>query len=66
MLAVMNRPRTARAGIVTIPVDEIDPNPTQPRSAFNEDGLRELSASIAEYGILNPLTVRLHYGRDEL
>lgn len=66
MLAVMNRPRTARAGVLMLPVDEIDPNPTQPRSAFEEEGLRDLAASIAEYGILNPLNVRLHYGRYEL
>ncbi|NCB50527.1 MAG: ParB/RepB/Spo0J family partition protein [Clostridia bacterium] len=66
MLAVMNRPRTARAGVLMIPVDEIDPNPMQPRSDFNEEGLRDLAASIAEYGILNPLNVRLHYGRYEL
>lgn len=66
MLAVMNRPRTARAGVLMIPVDEIDPNPTQPRSDFDDGALRDLAASIAEYGILNPLNVRLHYGRYEL
>lgn len=66
MLAVLNRPRTARAGVLMIPVDEIDPNPTQPRSDFDDDGLRDLAASISEYGILNPLNVRLHYGRYEL
>jgi ParB family chromosome partitioning protein len=66
MLAVMNRPRTARAGILMLPVDEIDRNPTQPRSNFDEDSLRELAESIAAYGILNPLAVRLHYGRYEL
>jgi len=62
----MNRPRTARAGVLMIPVDEIDPNPTQPRSDFDDGALRDLAASIAEYGILNPLNVRLHYGRYEL
>ncbi|MEG2215162.1 MAG: ParB/RepB/Spo0J family partition protein [Oscillospiraceae bacterium] len=62
----MNRPRTARPGICEIPVDEIDPNPTQPRRSFADEGLKELSDSIAEYGILNPITVRLHYGRYEI
>lgn len=66
MLAVLNRPRTARAGIVELPVEEIDPSPSQPRRSFREEGIAELAASIAQYGILNPLTVRLRYGRYEL
>ena len=38
----------------------------QPRRVFDETGIDELAASIAEYGILNPLTVRLRTGRYEL
>lgn len=66
MLAVSHRPRTARAGIVEIPVEEIDPNPNQPRRRFFDEELNELSSSIAAYGILNPISVRLYYGRYEV
>ena len=37
---------------------EIKKNSSQPRTVFEENGLRELAASIRQYGILNPLTVR--------
>ena len=40
-----------------ISVLNIHPNPMQPRRHFDPEGLRELSASIARYGILQPLTV---------
>ena len=41
---------------------DIRPNPWQPRRHFDEEGLRELAASIAGHGILQPLSVRR--GRD--
>ncbi len=41
-----------------IPVDWIEANPYQPRTEFDEDGLRELAASIRTHGIIQPLTVR--------
>jgi ParB family transcriptional regulator, chromosome partitioning protein len=41
-----------------IPVDRIEPNPNQPRLAFDEDTLLELSASITEHGVLQPILVR--------
>ena len=66
MQTILTRPRLGRAGIVQLPVDEIDPNPNQPRREFDEAALAELSASIAEYGVISPLTVRLHFGRYEL
>lgn len=44
--------------IVYLPVNRIRPNPTQPRRIFDPEGLRELAASIEQYGILQPLTVR--------
>ena len=49
-----------------IPINDIRPNPQQPRRRFDEDGLRELSESIAAYGILQPLTVRAQNGGYEL
>ena len=40
-----------------IPVEKIVPNPYQPRKDFEEDALDDLAASIAEYGVLQPLLV---------
>ena len=44
--------------IVNLPVSRIKTNPSQPRSNFNEESLKELSISIAELGIIQPITVR--------
>ena len=52
--------------LVYLPADEILPNPVQPRRCFDQEALRELADSIAEHGILQPLTVRERRGRYEL
>lgn len=44
-------------GIRLLPVDEIVPNPHQPRTVFNPEALAELAASIAEHGVIQPLIV---------
>jgi ParB family chromosome partitioning protein len=41
-----------------LPVDELRPNPMQPRRVFDPQGLSELAESIRQHGILQPLTVR--------
>ena len=41
-----------------IPINDIRPNPQQPRRRFDSESLQELAASIAAYGILQPITVR--------
>ena len=41
-----------------ISLNQIRPNPQQPRRSFDEDSLSELAESIRRYGILQPLTVR--------
>ncbi len=43
--------------VVKIAVDQIFPNPYQPRKNFDEEALRDLSASIAQFGVLQPLLV---------
>lgn len=43
---------------ITLRLLEIEPNRDQPRKQFDEEALRELSASIAQHGILQPLLVR--------
>ncbi|MBF8437704.1 ParB/RepB/Spo0J family partition protein [Halanaerobiaceae bacterium Z-7014] len=44
--------------IVNVNVENITPNPYQPRQSFSEDKLQELADSIASYGVIQPLTVR--------
>ena len=66
MQAVKRRVGIRHGGVLSVPVDDISSNPVQPRKVFRDADLMELSCSIAEYGILNPLTVRLRNGRYEL
>ena len=41
----------------TLPIDQIYPNPNQPRRYFNAGKLEELSQSISENGLMEPLIV---------
>ncbi|MBR4554452.1 MAG: ParB/RepB/Spo0J family partition protein [Ruminococcus sp.] len=49
---------TELAKVVEIPVGRISPNPDQPRRRFSSDQLNSLAKSIAQDGIVQPLTVR--------
>ncbi|MBN1482724.1 ParB/RepB/Spo0J family partition protein [candidate division KSB1 bacterium] len=49
-----------------IRVDRIRPNPFQPREAFDAEKLAELANSIAEKGVVQPITVRRHEGSFQL
>mgnify|MGYP001807635405 CR=1 FL=1 len=42
----------------TININQIRPNPFQPRTNFNKSELEELAQSISEYGVIQPITVR--------
>jgi ParB family transcriptional regulator, chromosome partitioning protein len=53
----MNANQKYENSIFWIDTDKISPNPYQPRREFDEDRLRDLSESIRQYGILQPLTV---------
>jgi ParB family chromosome partitioning protein len=44
--------------VAMIPLDEIEVNPFQPRTEFDEEALRELAESISVHGLIQPLTVR--------
>ena len=46
-----------RDSIFWIETDKIEPNPFQPRKEFDEGKLRELSESVRQYGVLQPLVV---------
>lgn len=41
-----------------VAISSIEPNPLQPRTAFDEEALGELSASIAQLGLIQPITLR--------
>ena len=66
MQATKTRPVAARSGIIYLRIDDITPNPVQPRTVFDDAALSELAESIRSYGILHPLTVRRRTGRYEL
>lgn len=51
------RPSASSEKIWHIPVDEIRPNPHQPRRVFNDDEMGDLTESIREHGILQPIIV---------
>jgi len=50
-------------GISTIPIENIEANPFQPRNQFQKEPLLELAESIKEHGVIQPVTVR-KMGRD--
>lgn len=54
------KPRTflESGRVVFVPIGSVHPNPSQPRKIFDQMGLQELAASIVQYGILQPLSVR--------
>lgn len=51
-------PGGARSDLQKLPVELLQPNPRQPRTAFEPEALQELARSIADKGILQPLIVR--------
>jgi ParB family chromosome partitioning protein len=47
-----------RGALMELSVTAVRPNPRQPRSHFDEDGLASLTASVREIGVLQPILVR--------
>ena len=50
--------RNAAGGVREIPIEQLKPNPYQPRKVFNKEALEELAQSIKSKGVLQPLLVR--------
>lgn len=50
--------QSEEGGLLTIPVNSISPNPLQPRTEMDDQSLAELSESIKEHGLIQPLIVR--------
>ncbi len=51
-------PARGSSVINEISLDQISPNPDQPRTTFDNDSLDELASSIRELGIIQPLSLR--------
>lgn len=48
---------TSSEPVFQLEVEKIKPNPHQPRREFNEENLKELAASIREFGVIQPIIV---------
>ena len=68
IVSLLSPDSNKRAAIIrTVPLDHISPNPEQPRLAFDQTSLDELTASVREHGVLQPILVRpLGAGRYQL
>ena len=51
------KPKTQSA-VILIPVEQIIPNPNQPRKTFKDESLTELAESIRTFGVIQPIQVR--------
>ena len=58
IVSLISPERTDRSLVRQVPLDKIEPNPRQPRLIFEEASLEELTASIREHGVLQPILVR--------
>lgn len=55
--AYENSTRSSKSGVLKIDVSKIKANPNQPRKIFDEEKLNDLSESIKEHGLLQPIVV---------
>ncbi len=58
LISMDDVPARGSSAINDIDLEQIAPNPDQPRTTFDEDALEELAASIRELGIIQPLSLR--------
>ncbi|WP_271145809.1 ParB/RepB/Spo0J family partition protein [Brevundimonas sp. NIBR10] len=56
----------ASRGVTTLPIEQIKPNPHQPRKIFAQEQLDELANSIRDKGVLQPILVRPITGQSDL
>jgi len=55
---IKNRRQNNTGQVLYIPISSIYPNPSQPRKTFDKSELMDLSNSIREHGLIQPITVR--------
>ena len=54
----VNGKKSSVLQIQNLPLGNIKPDPEQPRKTFNKDALQQLSESIENHGVIQPITVR--------
>ncbi|MGD0226123.1 MAG: ParB/RepB/Spo0J family partition protein [Terriglobia bacterium] len=64
--ALLRTVETTSTGLAEVAVDQIDPNPFQPRRTFSADKLKELADSIRSSGLVQPVLLRRAGGRYQL
>lgn len=58
LISMDDVPARGSSAINEISLEQIEPNPDQPRTSFDEEALQELATSIKELGIIQPLSLR--------
>lgn len=56
--ALFNENSTDQGGVITVNLNDIEPNREQPRKDFDDEALSELAESIAEHGLIQPIVVK--------
>src|SRR5438874_4258615 len=56
--ALLSSTPTADDVLIEIPIDQVEPNPAQPRKSFSSVALEELVASVRSSGVIQPVIVR--------
>ena len=64
--ALLRTVETTATGLEQVAIDQIDPNPFQPRRSFPADKLKELADSIRASGVVQPVLLRRSNGRYQL
>lgn len=54
------------SGVIEIPIDDIEPNPFQPRKEVDAAEIAQLADSLNNHGLLQPIVVRRHHGHYQL
>ncbi|GMA69589.1 chromosome partitioning protein ParB [Leuconostoc litchii] len=63
---IVTKEQEATEQVVKLPLEDVQPNPFQPRHHFDDNKLQELAASITENGVLTPIIVRQNDSKFEI
>lgn len=64
--AALEDASSQRLTVVSVPLDEIEANPFQPRKEIDTQEIAQLAESLANHGLLQPIVVRRHNGQYQL